>query len=723
MRGQLELVRPFASLENIETARAVQDRLGRLLRFTNRHKVALHETTLGGVRAAMVIPRDELRTGLIFYLHGGGYTSGTLDYALGFASTLSAECGMRVACIEYSLAPENPFPKALFESVDAYRALLDLGYSPESIILAGESAGGGLCYSLALKLKELDLPRPSGIIAISPWCDLTLSGESYELNRRRDPSLKRAEIEAFLNNYLENSPLGSVEELKKNPLVSPVFADLSKMPPSLIFAGGDEILRSDAEMLNERLISHGSESTLTVKAGMWHAYHLYSLKSADEDFKNINAFIKRVLPLGSERKLRWMQLDNSAKIYPAVATANWTNVFRLSATLTEPVEREILKSALDVTVRRFPSIAVKLRRGTFWYYFEEIRHAPELSEEKAFPLSKMSFKEIRRCAFRVIAYKNRVAVEFFHAVTDGCGGMVFLKSLLAEYVEEKYGVSIPNENGILDRLSEIRDGELEDSFFRFSGNLPISRKEPDSYRIFGTPTKDGFRHLTTFVMDANLIRKKAKEIGVTVTAYLAAAVIKAGIALQNLDCPYARRQKPVKLLIPVDLRRLYGSETLRNFALYATPGIDTRLGEYSFSEIARLVYHQMSVEINKNYMSGKIKTNIKDELNPLLKIVPLFLKNAVMRLVFSMYGEKKTMLSLSNIGVVELPEQMKKFVSHFDFVLSVQSNAPYNIGTLSYDGKMRLSVTRNIEEARLESELYRVLRDEGVGVLLESNQR
>ena len=715
IKGQLELVRPSMDFDNLAKMREVQDKLGRLMQFTNRRKTALHKMTVAGVPSATVIPRDELRTGLILYLHGGGYVAGSLDYALGFAGTLALECGMRVLAVEYPLAPENPYPAAIDALVSVYSELISDAYSPETIVLAGESAGGGLIYALLQKIRENNLPMPAGAIAFSPWVDLTMSGESHEYNAKRDPSLARSQLEAFKKMYAASQDC-------KNPLISPVFADLSGLCPSLIFAGGDEILASDAEMLHASLIASGSESQLTVKPGMWHAYHLYSLKSADEDFKAVNAFIKRVLPASSQRKLRFMQLDNSAKIYPAAATRAWTNVFRLSVTLNEPVDSSVLESALDVTVRRFPSIAVRLRRGLFWYFLEEIRHAPGLSEEKAFPLSRMSFKEIRKCAFRVIVYNRRIAIEFFHAITDGCGGMVFLKSLLSEYVLEKYGVTSPNTDGILDRLSPVRQEELEDSFFRFVGNLPISRRESDSYRIFGKLTSDGFRHLTTFILDAEDIHKRAKELSVTVTAYMAAALIKAGIRLQNLDCPYARRQKPVKLMIPVDLRRLYGSETLRNFSLYSTPGVDTRLGEYSFAEIARLVYHQMCIEINKNYMSGKIKTNIKDELNPLLKIVPLFIKNAVMRLVFLMYGEKKSMLSFSNIGKVELPCELAPYVSHFDFVLSVQSNAPYNIGALSYGGQMRLSVTRNIEEARLERALYEVLREEGVHVLLQTNK-
>ena len=139
----------------------------------------------------------------------------------------------------------------------------------------------------------------------------------------------------------------------------------------------------------------------------------------------------------SANPLHWVRLDNAAKIYPAARTRTWSNVFRVSATLDEDIDPAVLQSALDVTVRRFPSIAVRLRRGLFWYYLEEIPKAPEIMDEKPYPLSRMYFDDIRKCAFRVIVHEKRIAVEFFHALTDGNGGLVFVKTLVSEYLYQK----------------------------------------------------------------------------------------------------------------------------------------------------------------------------------------------------------------------------------------------------------------------------------------------
>ena len=738
LRSQLELTKPIADGSTLEVCRSLQDKIGALMHFTRRREVVVYDDYFDGVRGSLVVPRDELRGGVIMYIHGGGFTCGSIKYARGFAAVLASECGMKTFCVEYRLAPEHPYPAALDDVYDAYIALLHGGTPGERIILAGESAGGGLLYSLCLRLRAEGIELPAGLIAISPWCDLTMSGESYKNNKEADPSLTHERLLFFSNCYVggytdEQNPrpknvskkeFDKAIDLKKHdPFVSPIYADLTGMPPSLIFAGGDEMLLSDATEMQERLLGAGCESTLVVRDEMWHAYVLYSLKSAKKDYDTINSFVKRCLPKNNDRKLRWMQLDNSAKIYPASATSRWNNIYRLSATLKEEVDREVLQSALDVTVRRFPSIAVRLHRGVFWYYLEEIAHAPKIRDEKSYPLVRMPFDDIRHCAFRVLVYKRRIAVEYFHALTDGNGALVFLKSLVAEYIEQKHSVTLPTGNGVLDRLEAPKEEELVDEFPRYKAPVGKPRSESDSYRIMGTPEEDGFCHVTTFMLKSSEVLELAHKYNVSVTALIAAAFIMATIRLQNIDVARLKRQKQVKMLIPVDLRRLYGSATLRNFALYVTPGVDPRLGEYSFAELCEIVSHTMKLEITKKNMSARIYTNVKDEENMLLKLAPLFLKNIVMKIVFRLVGEKKSTLSLSNLGMVKLPEGMGDYIERFDFVLSVQSDAPYNAGIISYGDMLNINIIRDIVEPRLEIALYNVLRDEGIHVKLESNER
>ena len=425
----------------------------------------------------------------------------------------------------------------------------------------------------------------------------------------------------------------------------------------------------------------------------------------------------------SEHKPRWMRLDNAAKIYPAAKRRKWSNVFRLSATLNEPVDLKILESALAVTVKRFPSIAVRIRRGAFWYYLEEIAKAPAIREDIGYPLSRMPFREIRKCAFRVLYYNNRIAVEIFHAITDGNGGMVFLKTLLAEYVSQKHHITIQNISGVLDRTGEPTEQELEDSFLKYESAVSASRKESNAYQLTGTPEKDRFLNLITGVIDVDEIVRMARSRQVSMTEFIAAVLIVSIVEIQNEKVPDRKRQKPVKILIPVNLRKMFDSSSLRNFVLYITPGINPRLGVYSFEEILKIIHHQMGVELNDKHMASRISANVKAEKSWVLKIMPLFIKNLAMKMVYNRVGEKKSCLSVSNLGEIVLPPEMSAYVDRFDFVLGIQATSPSNCGVLSYKGILYVNFIRNIKEPVLEQKFFTYLRKLGIHIRIESNQR
>ena len=712
VRAQLNFFKPFVANCSLEVTRKGQDKLGELMEAIHRRDVIVRDHDFGPFQGAWIIPKDERRQGVILYLHGGGYTCGNLDYAKGFAATLSDECGVRVFCAAYRLAPEERFPAALDDAVVAYQYLLSKGYPARQILLCGESAGGGLIYALCLKLKSLRLPLPCGLIGISPWTDLTGSGESYITNRDIDPSMTPELLQFYAGCYTDDP---------RDPLCSPLFGDLTGLPPSLLFVGGDEVMLDDTRMLHQKLLDCGCKSQMIVAPERWHAYVLYYLNENMSDFDTINDFLTRVLC--PAKKLRWMRLDNAAKIYPAAKRRGWTNYFRLSVTLKEPVDVQVLRTALDVTVRRFPSIAVRLRRGAFWYYLEEIEKAPPIEEDKSYPLVHVPFDDVRKCAFRVLVYHSRIAVEFFHAVTDGTGGLIFLKTLVAEYLCQKYGISIPAEDGVLGRLEDPDPEELEDSFLRYAGDITASRSEQTAYHLSGTPEPDGFLNLTTLMLPVAAVKEKARAFGASVTEFIAAVMMKAICDLQAEQVPRRMRRKPVKVLLPVNLRGLFPSRTLRNFASYVTPEIDPRLGEYSLSEICKIVHYRMGLENDPRMMAAKIATNVASERSPVLRVMPLFIKNLAMKAVFDLVGECKSCLCLSNLGAVRLPQAMVPYVARMDFIIGVQAKAPHNCGVVSWDGTMYVNMIRNIQEPELESHFYRVLHSLGLPVRVESNQR
>ncbi len=428
------------------------------------------------------------------------------------------------------------------------------------------------------------------------------------------------------------------------------------------------------------------------------------------------------MSLQNSKKRRWFRLDNAAKIYPASRTNTWSNLYRMSVTLKEDIDIPVLQKALDVTVKRFPSMAVRLQKGVFWYYLEQLSCAPEIRPDSSYPLTRMSKRETEKCAFRVLVHEKRMAVEIFHSLTDGNGALIFLKTLLAEYLQKKYGIEVPAEYGVLDRQEEPAEEELEDSFQKYAGKMCAGRQENTAWKLKGTPELGGFLNVTCFKLPVEEVLGKAHEYGVSLTTFLGAVIMMAMQNSQKEKVHNSNRRKPIKLLIPINLRRMFPSKTLRNFVLYTTPEILPRLGEYTFEEICQVIQSKMSTDNTPKRMSMMIATNVSSERMMAVRIMPLFIKDLVMRAAFKSVGERKSCLSMSNLGVVKLPEVMKPYIERFDFVLGVQESAPYNCGVITFEDTMYVNFIRDIQEADLEYHVHLVLRDMGIVAEVESNQ-
>lgn len=291
LKAQLRLAKPFVRFTGIEAARKAQDQLGRMTAEILKTKVTFEPVAFerfsacNAVSNACMAPCDRV----ILYLHGGGYTAGGLDYAKGFGGLLAAQTRLTVFCTAYRLAPEHKFPAAQDDAMEAYQSLLNLGYLPEHIAIAGESAGGGLALSLALRIRDEGNPMPACIVAISPWADLTLSGSSYNNNVRRDPSLIRESLAYYAIAYAAGH--------ETEAYVSPIYGDFAGFPPTLLFAGGDEILLSDAKTVQKKLKQAGADSTLVIADGMWHVYPLYGTPEGKQALERMGLFLRSHLGL------------------------------------------------------------------------------------------------------------------------------------------------------------------------------------------------------------------------------------------------------------------------------------------------------------------------------------------------------------------------------------------------------------------------------------------
>jgi acetyl esterase/lipase len=206
---------------------------------------------------------------VILQLHGGGYMGAVRNAYYVFAGLYNeVSRGCPVLTPDYRVAPENPYPAALLDALDAYQWLLEQGYFGEQIILAGDSAGGGLAMALCMYLKDHHLPLPGGIVAMSPWTDLTASGESYETNYEKDVLFGNTrESMIYQNDY-------PGEHDKMDPYISPLFGDFREFPPMLIQVGGSEMLLSDATSVAAKARGQGIKVRLSVYEGMFHVFQM-----------------------------------------------------------------------------------------------------------------------------------------------------------------------------------------------------------------------------------------------------------------------------------------------------------------------------------------------------------------------------------------------------------------------------------------------------------------
>ena len=264
--------------------------------------------------------------------------------------------------------------------------------------------------------------------------------------------------------------------------------------------------------------------------------------------------------------------------------------------------------------------------------------------------------------------------------------------------------------------------ELEDSFLKNAAEAAAGRREAASYHLHGSPEPRGFKTLTTGIVETQALLDAAHRYGVTVTALLAGVMAESIIAVQNEDRP-RRRQRPVKITIPVDLRRLYGSRTLRNFSLVLNLGVDPRFGDYTLEELCRSISHQIGASATRQNMAGMIAANVLPQQLLLLRVAPVGLKNLVMDAVYRRSGESGGSLNISNITNLALPGEMLRYIERMEFIIGPQRSYPNNCSVMSFKGKTYINMIRNIRESELERRFFSRLVELGLAVEIECNRR
>ena len=278
------LIHPLRILE-----RNVREALHKYAKIPN--DIEIKEENIHGIHSEWIIPDGANTKNVVLYVHGGGYVSGSCNDHRGFVSKFANNCGVTTLQFEYRLAPEHPFPDGLNDSVTVYQWLLDRGFKSSNIVLAGESAGGGLTLALLLALKEQNITMPAAAVAISPWTDLTCSSDSY--NTKKKVSV------APTNSWLVFSQYYTGDHPATLPLISPLFGDLHGLPPIFINSGEDDELFEDGEKFYVKAKKAGVEITFRAGKGMVHCYPLLApfFKEATEAMREICDFINTALRL------------------------------------------------------------------------------------------------------------------------------------------------------------------------------------------------------------------------------------------------------------------------------------------------------------------------------------------------------------------------------------------------------------------------------------------
>ena len=400
----------------------------------------------------------------------------------------------------------------------------------------------------------------------------------------------------------------------------------------------------------------------------------------------------------------WYKLDLSAIVYPTLQRKDFSSVYRLSVLLKEPVKPDILQKAVDIALKRFPTYKTAIRKGLFWRYLEpNTRPGPFVQEDISNFCMPMPFKAGNRYLLRIYYYDRRISLEAHHCLGDGTGGMCVLQTITAVYLR-LLGASISNGYFVLDVDSPPDPEELEDAYMRYA-NAKVRPPRPGekTYRVRGT--KEPF--YTFNVIDGILSVKQVKEVA---------------DKYQKQQSEWHLSLRPVKLAMPVNLRRFFPSKTLRNFITMVYPGIDPRLGDYTFEEIITQVHHYMRYYINEKFLRGDITTNAATQRNPLIRIVPLFIKDYVVRLFYTKIQDKNSSAGLTNMGALKVPEDMKPYIERFDIYMGQPFSPRTNCAIISFEDTLTINFASSIMEADVERLFFRKLIKDGISVKIESNR-
>lgn len=418
----------------------------------------------------------------------------------------------------------------------------------------------------------------------------------------------------------------------------------------------------------------------------------------------------------SEHDIGWDKLDNTANLFPVIAGEDMTNVYRISVTLTEEIVPEQLQEALGLILPKFDGFNIRLRQGIFWYYFEENgKRPPRVTEEEDYPCRFIVQNKNRSYMFRVSYYRCRINLEVFHVLTDGMGGINFLKELTYQYLRlihpqlmEKTGNTLSSETSL----------NREDSFLKnYKKGHAKGYKSEKAHLIKGEKLKKGEFGVMHGYLSIPQLKEVCHKYGVSINEFLVAAMAYS-IFMEDMHAMPGKR--PIRIAVPVNLRPYFNSVTTKNFFAMVSAEFDPKKEDYTFIEILEIVKNSLRSQINKEHLEELFSYNVSNEKHLIARAVPLFLKNIAMRYVYTISALANT-TTVTNIGNISVREEYKPYIERFHAFISM-SKGQYLKGTIcSYDNTLVYTFTSVLRDVSVQRGFFRLLQQEGIDVSIESN--
>lgn len=413
------------------------------------------------------------------------------------------------------------------------------------------------------------------------------------------------------------------------------------------------------------------------------------------------------------KRNHWLKIDNAGKIFPAVSNDSRSSTFRLSMYINENVDKDLLEKVVNNLLPRFDTFNVKLKRGLFWNYLATNNNHFKVEEETSI-IGQYRLKSTSLFCFRVLYFEKRITLETFHSLSDGTGAMEFLKSIVYEYLKEK-GYELENEGKIYSEKI-INPYEYNDAFtLNYDKNNRLSLKEETAYKLKGELYPNNFNRFIKVTVNMNEFMNLVHKNNVSATQYLTALLL---YSIYKNDPNAKRSKKPIKIFVPVNLRRFFEVNTLRNFALYIKVTINPLEKEYTFEDILNITIDHFNKQLNKEELLKRINANVYFEKNWLIRIMPLFIKNIGFKIGYFLAGSRVSTSYISNLGKIDAPSSMLNYVSDVDFV-----NAGENLylTVASIKDRVNLIFSTRLVNSVIIYDFIKTLQKEGLDIVVHSN--